>query len=169
MWTNDASGKMTGEQPGWSGLTRQSRAEYEGYGWSTAVHAEDAEPTLTAWNTAVAERREFKFEHRVRRFDGAWRICEIKAVPVMDDTGIGIPDEALNQVFDMFNQVDTHRPQAQGGLGIGLALVRTLVQLHGGTVNAFSAGQGLGSTFVVRLPMILGTVESDAAAQTLEV
>ena len=88
MWTNDAEGKMTGEQPGWSRLTGQSRAEYEGYGWSAAVHPDDAGPTLTAWNAAVAERRTFEFEHRVRRADGAWRICAIKAVPVFANNGV---------------------------------------------------------------------------------
>ncbi len=67
MWTNSADGNMTGEQPGWAGLTGQSQAEYSGFGWAAAVHPDDAQPTIDAWNQAVAERRLFVFEHRVRR------------------------------------------------------------------------------------------------------
>jgi PAS domain S-box-containing protein len=69
------------------------------------------------------------------------------------DTGIGIPREALPEVFEMFTQVGRTRDRSQGGLGIGLALVRRLVELHGGTVIAVSPGPGEGSTFTVRLPM----------------
>ena len=60
----------------------------------------------------------------------------------------------LARVFDMFTQVGRSRRQAQPGLGIGLTLVRNLVELHGGTVEARSAGLGQGSEFVVRLPMV---------------
>ena len=88
MWTNDASGKMTGEQPGWSGLTGQTHAEYKDYGWTAAIHPDDAAPTVTAWNAAVAESRTFEFEHRVRRHDGLWRTCAIKAVPVVAENGL---------------------------------------------------------------------------------
>ena len=87
VWTNDPSGQMLGEQPGWSGLTGQSRAEYEGYGWSRAVHPEDAQATVDAWNEAVEGRKTFNFEHRVRRFDGEWRHFSIRAVPVFDKGG----------------------------------------------------------------------------------
>jgi PAS domain S-box-containing protein len=87
IWTNDADGKMTGEQPGWSNFTGQTAPEYEGYGWAAAVHPEDAQPSIEAWNRAVAERRTFEFEHRVRRRDGEWRLCSIRAVPVFSDDG----------------------------------------------------------------------------------
>jgi signal transduction histidine kinase len=69
------------------------------------------------------------------------------------DTGIGIPPHALEQVFDLFSQVRSHQARADGGLGIGLSLVRSLVDLHGGTVAAHSEGVGKGSTFTVRLPL----------------
>jgi PAS domain S-box-containing protein len=69
------------------------------------------------------------------------------------DSGMGIPRAELPTVFDMFTQVSTHSPQAQGGLGIGLSLVRHLVELHGGSVAVHSEGEGLGSTFEVRLPL----------------
>ncbi|MGG5811860.1 PAS domain S-box protein [Falsiroseomonas sp. CW058] len=87
LWTNTAEGRMAGEQPGWAALTGQSFAEYQGYGWARAVHPEDAQPTVEAWNRAVAERRPFVFEHRVRTRDGAWRRFAIHAVPVLRGDG----------------------------------------------------------------------------------
>jgi CheY-like chemotaxis protein/two-component sensor histidine kinase len=69
------------------------------------------------------------------------------------DTGIGIPAEALGRVFDMFAQAHRAAGRGQGGLGIGLTMVRSLVEMHHGTVEAHSAGNGLGSEFVVRLPL----------------
>lgn len=69
------------------------------------------------------------------------------------DNGSGIPPDQLDRIFEMFTQVDRTLERAQGGLGIGLMLVKRLVQMHGGTVRAHSEGQGKGSTFVVRLPV----------------
>jgi len=69
------------------------------------------------------------------------------------DNGIGIPAGHLPEVFDMFTQAHRAAGRGQGGLGIGLAMVRSLVQLHGGTVEARSAGAGRGSEFLVRLPL----------------
>lgn len=68
------------------------------------------------------------------------------------DEGVGISPELLPQVFDMFQQIDRTIDQSQGGLGIGLALVKSLVELHHGSVSAHSEGVGHGSEFVVRLP-----------------
>ena len=73
---------------------------------------------------------------------------------IVKDDGIGIAPAVLSQVFDMFMQVDRSTRRPQGGLGIGLTLVRSLVMLHGGTVEARSEGPGLGSEFVVRLPLM---------------
>ena len=87
LWTNDAQGRMTGLQPGWAKLTGQSFDEYQGYGWSSAVHPDDAQPTVEAWETAVAARTLFSFEHRVRRHDGVWRRFATRAVPVLNDDG----------------------------------------------------------------------------------
>jgi signal transduction histidine kinase/DNA-binding response OmpR family regulator len=70
------------------------------------------------------------------------------------DTGIGIPADALSAVFEMFAQVDRSLEKAQGGLGIGLTLVKRLVELHGGTVEARSDGPGKGSEFIARLPIV---------------
>jgi CheY-like chemotaxis protein/anti-sigma regulatory factor (Ser/Thr protein kinase) len=69
------------------------------------------------------------------------------------DTGIGIPAEKLAAVFDMFSQVDSALERSQGGLGIGLTIVKRLVEMHEGHVEARSAGLGKGSEFVVRLPV----------------
>ena len=71
----------------------------------------------------------------------------------VEDNGVGIPPEMLGEVFEMFTQVNRTLDRAQGGLGIGLSLVRRLAQLHGGDVSAASAGLGRGSLFTVRLPM----------------
>ncbi len=87
LWTNDAAGMMVNAQPGWSGLTGQTEAEYQGHGWAAAVHPDDAQPTIDAWLQAVAETRPFVFEHRVRRHDGVWRKFSIRAVPVFDAAG----------------------------------------------------------------------------------
>jgi len=76
-----------------------------------------------------------------------------EVVVSITDTGIGIPKEMLPRVFDMFVQVDKSLERAQGGLGIGLSLVRRLVELHGGSVEGHSKGVGSGSQFTVRLPI----------------
>jgi signal transduction histidine kinase/ActR/RegA family two-component response regulator len=74
----------------------------------------------------------------------------------VQDSGIGIPAEALPHVFDLFAQADRSLARSEGGLGVGLTLVKQLVELHGGTVEAHSAGPGKGSEFVVRLPVLRG-------------
>jgi CheY-like chemotaxis protein len=74
-----------------------------------------------------------------------------EVVVVVRDAGIGIPPERIEGIFDMFEQV--HDPHGNDGLGIGLALVRQIIQLHNGTVSAESAGPGYGSQFTVRLPL----------------
>ncbi|MBV8405150.1 MAG: response regulator [Gammaproteobacteria bacterium] len=71
---------------------------------------------------------------------------------LVSDSGIGIPPERLAGIFDIFTQVNRGSEDVHGGLGIGLALVRRLIEMHGGMVTATSAGVGLGSEFVIRLP-----------------
>ena len=75
------------------------------------------------------------------------------ALIAVADTGIGIPAHMQSEVFQLFAQVEHHLDRARGGLGIGLALVKQLVVLHGGAVRAHSAGEGKGSVFTVRLPL----------------
>jgi len=79
-----------------------------------------------------------------------------EAILCVRDTGVGIQRELLPHVFDMFMQIDAALDRAQGGLGLGLTLVRRLVAMHGGTVEAHSSGPGQGSTFTVRLPRAEG-------------
>jgi two-component system, chemotaxis family, CheB/CheR fusion protein len=71
------------------------------------------------------------------------------------DTGVGIPPDKLGSVFEMFTQIDRSLERSQGGLGIGLSLVKRLVEMHGGLVEACSEGPGRGSEFVVRLPILI--------------
>jgi PAS domain S-box-containing protein len=84
------------------------------------------------------------------------------------DNGLGIPPEMRDQVFQLFGQINQTLDRAQGGLGIGLALVRNLVELHGGTVSAESEGPGKGSTFTIALPASLITSTSLPAASSSE-
>jgi PAS domain S-box-containing protein len=78
---------------------------------------------------------------------------EGEARVIVTDTGLGIPADALGEVFGMFAQVNRTLDRAQGGLGIGLALARRLVEMHGGHIEAASDGLGRGSTFTVHLPL----------------
>jgi signal transduction histidine kinase/CheY-like chemotaxis protein len=89
-----------------------------------------------------------------------------QAVVSVRDNGIGISATHLKSVFEMFMQVDRSNRRAQGGLGIGLTLVRSLVQMHGGSVEAHSAGLGKGSEFVVTLPVIDSGAANDTRADT---
>ena len=89
----------------------------------------------------------------------AERIGDEVAVSVRD-TGIGIPAESLSSIFDMFSQVDRSVERSTGGLGIGLALVKGLVEMHGGKVTVASEGQGKGSTFTVTLPALVAQAEA---------
>jgi PAS domain S-box-containing protein len=82
----------------------------------------------------------------------AWRDGQ-QVVLSVQDTGIGIPSAMLPRVFDLFTQVDRSLEKAQGGVGVGLSIVKALVELHAGTVEAHSAGHGKGSEFLVRLPV----------------
>ncbi len=77
-----------------------------------------------------------------------------EAVITVQDSGVGLTQDMLPRVFDMFAQVDRSMERAQGGLGIGLALVKRLVDLHGGAVSAISEAPDRGCRFVVRLPLI---------------
>jgi PAS domain S-box-containing protein len=87
LWTNNAQGEMEGEQPGWAALTGQSFEDYQGFGWSKAVHPDDVQPTIDAWLEAVVEKKAFIFEHRLRRRDGAWRLFAVRAIPAFNSDG----------------------------------------------------------------------------------
>jgi signal transduction histidine kinase/CheY-like chemotaxis protein len=82
------------------------------------------------------------------------------------DSGLGIAADQHSRIFEMFTQVDTALERSVTGLGIGLTLVKTLTEMHGGTVDISSAGIGLGSEFIVRLPILVETVALPAPAMT---
>ncbi len=82
-----------------------------------------------------------------------------EAVIRVKDNGVGIPAPMLSKVFDMFTQVDRSLEKVHGGLGIGLSLVKGLVEMHAGSVEARSEGPGMGSEFIIRLPVVLSVMQ----------
>lgn len=91
-----------------------------------------------------------------------------EAILRVRDSGIGIPSEMLSRIFGLFAQVERQQERTGGGLGIGLSLVKSLAELHGGKVEAFSEGPGRGSEFTLHLPLAIGTMSplSPAGART---
>ncbi|MBO0930458.1 PAS domain S-box protein [Fibrella aquatilis] len=87
LWTNNAIGEMEGEQPGWSSLTGQQYNDYQGYGWAKAVHPDDIQPTIAAWEQALAQRSMFVFEHRVRIAAGHYELFSVRAIPLLNTDG----------------------------------------------------------------------------------
>jgi CheY-like chemotaxis protein len=98
----------------------------------------------------------------------ATRSNEGRAEIVVRDSGIGIPPEAMPRIFELFTQIPSERTSTSGGLGIGLALVRALVELHGGEISAASRGVDQGSEFTVKLPLFEPDEMSRDAAQTTQ-
>jgi signal transduction histidine kinase len=92
------------------------------------------------------------------RFDGAAVELSVR------DDGKGIDPEQIERIFDLFMQADAKMDGSQGGLGVGLALVRRIAELHGGSVFARSPGLGKGSEFIVRLPVDMPAATLQAAA-----
>lgn len=92
--------------------------------------------------------------------------CQGRVQLRVSDTGIGISSELLPHIFDMFMRAEQAARRAEGGLGLGLTLVRNLVQMHGGTIQAFSGGAGHGSEFVVELPLAAGHDEAGAQPES---
>ena len=90
-----------------------------------------------------------------------------EALVSVKDTGIGIPPDMLSKIFEIFTQVDQSLERSQGGLGIGLMLVKQLVEMHGGSVRALSEGPGRGSEFVVRLPVQTGKPRQEQPLKTI--
>jgi CheY-like chemotaxis protein len=122
----------------------------------------DADPTRLAQVFANLLDNAVKYSEKGGRI---WLTAQRQGGEVMmsvRDTGFGIAAEHLPRIFEMFSQVEPALERSHGGLGIGLALVKGLVELHGGSVEARSGGAGLGSEFIVRLPIV------DAPAQAAQ-
>ena len=96
-----------------------------------------------------------KYTARGGRIDLRAELQGSDVVVSVVDTGFGIPADRLSTIFEMFSQVEDHLSRSRGGLGIGLYLVKQLVEMHGGTIEARSGGRGQGSEFVVRLPIVV--------------
>jgi PAS domain S-box-containing protein len=109
------------------------------------------------WNLLM---NAIKFTPRGGRIQVTLRRVNSHLEIVVSDTGVGIAPELLPFIFDRFRQGDSGSTRAQGGLGIGLALVRHLTELHGGTVSGESAGEGQGATFRVKLPLAAVNAEA---------
>lgn len=128
-------------------------------GHSLEVDVRDADTAFEADSTRLAQvvgnllHNAAKYTPRGGRLQLRASAQNGAAEIVVADNGIGIAASRLDDIFDMFSQADPTPRAAQGGLGIGLALVRTLVEMHGGTVRAESPGLGRGSTFTVSFPI----------------
>jgi CheY-like chemotaxis protein len=103
-----------------------------------------------------------KIHLTVQRLDG-------EAIVSVKDNGIGIPAHMLPNVFDIFTQVDRNLDRSQSGLGIGLSIVKRLVEMHSGSVEVKSGGEGMGSEFIVRLPVVLSVVQPQSEDERTEV
>ena len=87
LWTNSAEGLMEGEQPGWAGLTGQTRAQYQGYGWTACLPPDEVDGILRDWEEALAGQRPFQSEQRLRTASGQWRIFSVRAIPAFNREG----------------------------------------------------------------------------------
>ena len=128
---------------------------------STPIYL-DADPSRLAQALANLLNNAAKFTEKPGRI---WLTGEQQASQVVltiKDTGIGISAEKLQSIFEMFTQAESSLGQSQGGLGIGLTLVRRLVEMHGGRIEARSGGPGEGSEFIVHLPLVSVSAEQIA-------
>jgi CheY-like chemotaxis protein len=134
----------------------------EARGHSLEVHLPDPPPPLVGDATRLCQvlvnllSNAAKYTPDGGRIRIGVEVEEDKLVLRVSDTGIGIPAGLLPRMFDLFRQGDRSLDRQEGGLGIGLTLVRRLVELHGGSVVAASAGEGQGSELTVRLPLSAG-------------
>ena len=103
LWTNNGKGEMEGEQPGWAALTGQTYQEYQGHGWAKAVHPDDAQSTVNAWNKAVQERKVFVFEHQIKKKNEGYRYFSIRAIPLLN------PDGGLRQWVGVHSDIQDQK------------------------------------------------------------
>src|SRR5690606_7765722 len=136
------------------------RAEIEGAGLTVTIDVPATPVTVLGDRTRLSQvlanvvLNATKFTPAGGRIDVRLGVSDERALLEIVDTGIGITPHALDELFEPFVQAHAREEDSRGGLGLGLALVKGLVELHGGEVEARSDGAGRGSTFTVRLPVI---------------
>lgn len=140
LWTNNANGEMAGEQPGWSALTGQTYDEYQGFGWSDAVHPDDVQPTTDAWLQAVQARRMFVFEHRVRLRTGDWGLFSVRAIPLLNTDGL------VREWVGVHTNI-TRQRQAEERVRTSEAKLRSVVETAPVAIGLF-----MGRDLVIELP-----------------
>ena len=129
----------------------------------------DADPVRVEQIVGNLVSNALKFTPRERRVGVSVSVEGSDAVLRVADEGMGISPDVLPHVFDLFVQADVAIDRSKGGLGIGLTLVRRLVELHGGTVEAASQGKGHGAVFTVRLPASTSPVPTATGGQASRV
>ena len=127
-----------------------------------------ADPTRLSQTISNLLNNSAKYTPDRGRIDLWARLTTTGLEVAVRDNGLGIPPEMKDQVFQLFGQINRTLDRSQGGLGIGLALVRNLVELHGGTITADSDGPGRGSSFTIALPSSLITSTSLPARSAAE-
>jgi CheY-like chemotaxis protein len=136
-----------------------SRPAIEAEGHALTVHEPTPPLTIDADPMRLAQVLSNLLTNAAKYTDPDGRIglsagCESGVLTIsVTDTGIGIPPDAMGNLFGMFSQVRSSKDRSEGGLGIGLALAKGLVELHGGTIEARSAGTERGSEFIITLPL----------------
>ncbi len=138
--------------------TSRPAIEQAGHELTVVLPAEpivvDGDATRLAQVVSNLLNNSAKYTHRGGHIRLTVRLEEGMAVVVVADDGIGIPPNMVGKVFEMFTQVDRTLEKTTGGLGIGLSLVKGLVEMHGGTIEARSEGEGRGSEFIAHLPVV---------------
>ena len=129
-----------------------------------AIHV-DADLTRLAQIFSNLLNNAAKFTDRAGQIRLTVQQVRDDAVVSVQDNGIGIAREMLSHVFDMFRQVDSHKAEPKGGLGIGLSIVKRLVEMHGGSIEVLSEGLGRGSELIVRLPVASSSAAPAPAEQ----
>jgi signal transduction histidine kinase/CheY-like chemotaxis protein len=124
-----------------------------------AVYADRSRIQQVAWNLLS---NAIKFTPKDGTVRMGLRRADANVEMVITDSGIGISDDFLASIFEPFMQVDGSTTRHHGGLGLGLSIVKHLVQAHGGVVTAYSGGEGQGATFIVRLPSAIASADEAA-------
>lgn len=127
---------------------------------ASMVHGDSARLQQVVWNLLT---NAIKFTPRGGQVQVTLQRIGPRLELSISDSGIGIPASYLPHVFDRFSQQDSSTTRAFGGLGLGLAICRQLVELHGGSISVSSAGEGHGATFVVELPVSQAPQQAEAA------